>query len=173
MHRITATLAVVAWCCLSAAGAAPAAARGEKAPVWRYTFGKPAAGWFKADFDDSAWRRGPGGFGAGNTPSATARTEWSTPDIWIRREFEIAGEVPGKPGLRIYHDEDAEVYVNGVPAAKVLGHTVAYYVVPMTPPGAAALKTGTNVIAVHCRQTRGGQYIDVGIAGLAAPPKPK
>ena len=33
---------------------------------------------------------------------------------------------------------------------------------PLTPDGKAAIKTGTNLIAIHCHQTTGGQYIDAG-----------
>ena len=65
--------------------------------------------------------------------------------------------------LRVHHDEDAEVYVNGVLAARVSGFTTEYVEVPLTAAGRKALKAGQNVIAIHCHQTGGGQYIDAGL----------
>ena len=53
-----------------------------------HTLDKPAAGWFKPDFDDSAWQKEPGGFGIKGHAGAVVRTEWKTGDIWLRREFE-------------------------------------------------------------------------------------
>jgi hypothetical protein len=136
----------------------------EKEPmVWRYTFEKPAADWFKPDFDASAWKEGPAGFGAKGTPGAVVRMEWKTPDIWLRREFTLGSEKLNAPQLQMHHDEDAQVYLNGVLAARVSGFTTDYETFDLGAEAQAALKPGKNLLAVHCRQTAGGQYIDVGI----------
>src|SRR5262245_16854926 len=133
---------------------------------WRYAFGKPDGDWFKPGFDESLWPEGEGGFGTKMTPGAVVRTEWKTPDIWLRRSFELKEAPAGEVLLRMHHDEDAEVYINGVLAAKVTGYVTAYGEEPMSPEGRKALKAGKNLIAVHCKQTGGGQYIDVGLVEL-------
>ena len=99
-------------------------------------------------------------------------TAWTTPNIWIRRTFELKAK-PANPQLQIYHDEDAEVYINGKLAAKVPGYTTGYVTVPISKEAAAALKVGTNVFAVHCKQTMGGQGIDVGIVEVIEADKSK
>ncbi len=130
---------------------------------WRYTIDKPADGWFKSDFDASGWKEGPSGFGTKGTPGAMVRTEWKTDDIWLRREITLDRKLEN-PMLLMHHDEDVEVYVNGVLAAKAGGFITDYEEFELTKEGTAALKIGKNVIAAHCHQTQGGQYIDVGIA---------
>ncbi|MFO0797095.1 MAG: glycoside hydrolase family 2 TIM barrel-domain containing protein [Gemmataceae bacterium] len=135
----------------------------KDAQTWRHTTTRPADGWEKADFDAAAWGEGPGGFGTKGTPGGVIRTEWKTPDVWLRRVVELKAAPAGEVMLRLHHDEDAEVYVNGVLAARVTGYTTAYVEVPLTAAGKAALRPGRNVIAVHCRQTGGGQYIDAGL----------
>jgi predicted phosphodiesterase len=95
------------------------------------------------------------------------RTDWATPDIWARREFEIKSpEEIQNLGLRIHYDEDSEVYLNGVKIAETHGYTVNYVVVPANVLAKGALKAGKNLLAVHTHQTGGGQYIDVGLVDI-------
>jgi hypothetical protein len=133
---------------------------------WRYTTGKPAENWFKTDFNDTGWNVGVGGFGTKGTPGTVVRTEWKTPDIWLRSEITVPRGKFSSLHFRLHHDEDAEIYINGVLAGSYGGFTSEYEEFPMTPAGLKTLKPGKNCVAVHCKQTRGGQYIDVGIVEL-------
>ncbi len=133
---------------------------------WRYTLQKPDSGWFAPDFDYGDWKKGPGGFGTAGTPGAIVRTEWKTPDIWMRRDVSVPrGEIAGL-NVRIHHDEDAELYINGTLAGKYPGYTYEYEDVPLSRESQQLLKPGRNTIAIHCRQTKGGQYIDMGLEEL-------
>jgi hypothetical protein len=62
----------------------------------------------------------------------------------------------------LHHDEDVEIYINGVLALKTAGFVGSYDVFPLTKEGRAALQAGKNLIAIHCRQSTGGQYVDLG-----------
>ncbi|MEX2174973.1 MAG: sugar-binding domain-containing protein [Pirellulaceae bacterium] len=151
----------------------------EEPQTWRYTTTKPAEGWAKADFDDTSWQTGPGGFGNLNPPGSKVRSDWKTPDIWLRRTVKLPAGEGGKESattgrgytsgyaLSIHHDEDAEIYLNGALIASVKGYTTEYNAVPLDEKAfAAAARPGENVLAVHCHQTGGGQYIDVGLVRL-------
>ncbi|HEX6962072.1 MAG TPA: hypothetical protein VF175_09415, partial [Lacipirellula sp.] len=43
------------------------------------------------------------------------------------------------------------------------GYRGGYGLVPVDEPGKSPLKEGENTIAVHCRQSQGGQFVDVGL----------
>ena len=138
----------------------------EQPQSWQYTTSEPSDGWQQADFDDSDWQMGQGGFGTEGTPGTIVRTEWKTSDIWVRRTFELADTKLHRSQLSIHHDEDAEVYINGQLVAKLEGYTSSYARATLDKKAQSALKVGTNCIAIHCHQTGGGQYIDAGLVDV-------
>lgn len=129
---------------------------------WEYTLTKPADNWFEIAFDDSQWKKGPGGFGSQGTPGSVVRTDWRTSDIWLRKDFGLE-DIPGKLTLKVHHDEDAEIYLNGKQIATFSGYVTQYKTLDITAEALDVLQTGRNTLAIHCRQTGGGQYIDAGL----------
>jgi hypothetical protein len=134
-------------------------------PIYRYTFEQPAGAWFHPDYDARTWKEGPGGFGTQGTPGAIVRSEWKTSDIWLRRSVDLPAQALPTAHLIVYHDDAAEIYVNGILAAELPG-AAGYDTVSLSARVRAALKPGKNIVAVHCHQDRGGQGIDVGFATL-------
>jgi hypothetical protein len=109
---------------------------------------------------------GRSGFGRPNTRWGAVNTEWTSADLWLRRTFDLKGTAISNPHLKIFHDDDAEVYINGELVAKLAGSTGGYTFVPLGDAARRTLKAGTNTLAVHVHQERGGQYIDAGIVDV-------
>ncbi|HVU86285.1 MAG TPA: glycoside hydrolase family 2 TIM barrel-domain containing protein [Pirellulales bacterium] len=130
---------------------------------WLYTLNTPSTKWALPEFDDKSWSDAPGGFGTSDTPGAVVGTVWNTSDIWLRRRFTLGDVDRENVFLRLHHDEDADIYLNGVLAAKVTGYSTDYELVSIAPKARAALRAGENILAIHCHQTGGGQYIDAGL----------
>jgi hypothetical protein len=141
----------------------------SEAVLWRRAPGPPLSTWTAPDFDDSGWVEAPGGFGVEGTPGAVVRTEWKDSEIWLRRHFTWDGQGAGELCALLHHDEDVEIYINGVRAAALTGYSTDYFAAPLSPAAIKALKPGKNMVAVHCRQTGGGQYIDVGVQDVLPP----
>ncbi|MDF1852435.1 MAG: sulfatase-like hydrolase/transferase [Verrucomicrobiales bacterium] len=139
-------------------------------PHWKFTTKAPAKGWFRSGFDDSAWKTGIAGFGSKGTPGVTIQTDWTGREIWLRKSFGI-GKLPegGEFRLLLYHDEDVIVYLNGTEVVARKGYTTDYISVPLDAKARQLLKAGENVIAIHVRQTRGGQGIDAGLEWRETP----
>jgi len=157
------------------------------AQSWRYTNSTPPANWYAAGYNDSTWLTGNAGFGAGNPPNTAGllRTAWNSADIWLRRTFNpgtLTSQQISNLFFMVYHDEDVEIYINGVLAASASGYRTTYGLMAINAAGKAAIiPNAVNTLAVHCHQTGGGQYIDVGIVRrdstvvvtpLPAPAKP-
>jgi len=133
---------------------------------WRYTTMQPSGKWMNNDFNAGSWQLGKSGFGTQGTPGAKINTEWNTPDIYLRREITLPAGDWHELRLLAHHDEDAEIYINGVLAAKPRGFVAEYVTIPISSAARTALRPGKNVIAIHCHQSSGGQYIDVGIVEM-------
>jgi len=150
-------------------GIVPTSREGD--PVYQFSMSKPADDWMKPGADTASWKQGPGGFGTPGTPGAgKLGTAWNGSDIWVRRSFEMPKldeKQLSQLSLNIHHDEDIEVYLNGTLILKKEGFVAEYTQVPLTADARKALKPGgENLIAIHCRQTRGGQYLDFGLGTL-------
>ncbi len=134
----------------------------EGGTVWRYRTTEPDTGWTQPDFDDRGWRTGRGGFGRG-VEQARARTRWNTADIYLRLAVEVPAEGIAQASLRYFHDDDMEVFVNGEPLFTRPGYVTDYEEVTLAPDQVALFRPGRNVLAVHCRNHYGPQFVDIGI----------
>jgi len=136
--------------------------------LWRYTTTKPADNWYYNYYNDTKWLKGTGGFGSEGTPGGKIRTPWTTPDIWMRQNFMLGNLTPDlleNLVLLVHHDENCEIYINGVLAGTLTGYTAGYITFQMNDQAKKALMpNASNTISIHCHQTQGGQYIDAGIS---------
>ena len=148
----------------------PTAAR--RPGVWRYTTRKPADDWTRPEFDDSRWEQGPAGFGTAGTPGAFIGTTWDTPDIWIRRWVNFPPSIrPARLRLHVYHDEDVEIALNGVPVASRSGYRTNYETIEAQLDALGSIPPGKPIVlAAHCHQIGGGQGVDVGLTLIGIDP---
>lgn len=143
-------------------------ATAEQTPVsWRYVLEPPASDWFQPGFDESKWQQGQAPFGTLEPLfSRHPNTNWTTSDIWMRRVIELPAGAITDAAILLHHDEDATIYINGVVAVVAPAYNAEYEPLDVSPEAAATLKSGKNVIAVHCHQTGGGQYLDLGLEAV-------
>jgi hypothetical protein len=138
--------------------------------LWYYTMQRPASDWVKPAFKDTLWSQGYGSFGTTGTPGAAVRTQWKSEDIWLRRQITLPETDLTNLQFYVHHDEDVEIFVDGVLAATESGFTTDYVPMEIRPNALALLKPGAKVtLAVHCHQTVGGQNVDVAIASVVNP----
>jgi len=126
-----------------------------------YTFQQPVAGWERPAFANAvSWKTGPAPF---NSEPGQPGTAWTGHDVWVRRNASLAGLPTGKLVVLLWHDDDAEVYLNGVLLAKRAGANGQYDRIDVPAAGRAALRRGDNVLALHCANPQGGAHLDAGL----------
>jgi hypothetical protein len=134
----------------------------DRAWAGSYQFDDPGEGWEQPDFDDSKWKIGQASFG---TPDETnVSTVWQTPDIWVRRHFQIDEDLfHKKVFLRYSHDDTFELYVNGILVVKTGYEWHKNVIIELSDEVKNTLKKGQAVIAAHCNNKTGGGLVDFGI----------
>lgn len=128
---------------------------------------KPEGNWKAPDYDDSDWNLAPGAFGTTiNEP--TAVTDWSTPQIYVRRTFTLdkdtAEDLAGRNlYLEFCNDDDAIFYINGVEVHNTGAVCHKNEIVRIPAEAAATLHEGENLIAAECINPVANGLLDFGI----------
>ena len=97
-------------------------------------------------------------------------TPWNSKQIWVRRTFELNDTDIEQLILQLRHDDDVEVYINGLPVYACtrcyLRKTKEY---KLGDEIKKSLKKGTNLIAVKCINPSGNAWLDVGLGKQQLP----
>lgn len=132
-----------------------------------YTETAPAENWMMPDFNDRQWKKGQAPFG---DVKGMVKTLWQGRDLWVRRTFILDRADSRELYLKLRHDDDIVVYLNGKEIYKRKGHTDHYVYLPLDAAIRQQLKSGRNLFAVHVRNTGGGAWLDIGLAREPLPP---
>ncbi|MEO8821680.1 MAG: DUF5127 domain-containing protein, partial [Ginsengibacter sp.] len=129
----------------------------DKSYSVKYAETQPEDGWQNISFNDASWKSGKAPF---SDNKSTAGTQWNTKDLWVRRSFNLSKKDFNKLFLKLRHDDNIEVYLNGEKVYEKIGWIHKFEFLPLDK---ANLKIGENVLAIHIANTAGGAFLDAGI----------
>lgn len=135
----------------------------EQEVTWRYTVENPGTSWMAEDFDDTNWTQGKSPFGGSSYEAA--QTAWIEEDIWMRKQISLT-DPPSEPVIKITHNDDYEIYVNGELLINEEGYMGEYKYIKFNEDKAPLFKKGKNLIAVHCKNKGGDQHIAMGLGRM-------
>lgn len=135
-----------------------------------YTESTPADNWTQNNFDDSKWKKGTAPFG---NIEGVSKTIWTTRDIWMRRKFNVNNLDFKSPLLKLQHDDDVQVYLNGALVYEAGCCAGKYLLLPMSDLIKSKLIKGENIFAIHVVNTGGGALLDAGIVEKVVPQNDK
>lgn len=134
-----------------------------------YTETSPVSDWTSADFNASEWRSGAAPFGDLVTGAGTA---WTSKELWVRRVFDLSDPVLKDLTLKLNHDDNVEVFLNGQLIYSFIGWTSnRFSYIPVKEAALKHLRKGRNVLAVHIRNTVGAAWLDAGLISSASSSK--
>lgn len=132
----------------------------ESAYEATYTQEEPTADWNTKKFDDSSWKKGEAPF---SDNVSQAKTVWKSNDLWYRRSFDLTDKNLKTLYLKLRHDDNVIVYINGEQVFEDEGWQHSYKYIPINPEIISSLKRKNNLLAIHIRNTSGGQWLDAGL----------
>jgi hypothetical protein len=133
----------------------------EQAYTVQYTETEPAAGWMNKGFTDAQWKTGAAPFSSSKSRS---KTLWTSKNIWMRRSFVLNELNIDKLFLKLHHDDNVEVYLNGELVYTCNCWNGKAQMFPLTDAMKSKLVKGENILAIHCANTAGGAYLDAGLS---------
>lgn len=142
---------------------------GEGQPVvCSFTENDPGKEWMMPAYDDSKWNKGKMPFGKGWANDFA--TPWNSKSIWVRRSFELNDTEIERLVLQLRHDDDVEVFINGVPAYSCENCYVgAIKEYKLNDAARKAIRKGKNMLAMHCINPRGNAWLDAGLGKQSIP----
>jgi GH43 family beta-xylosidase len=108
-------------------------------PGFRYTANQPQPNWTDLAYDDGLWQNGE-------------HIVWDSPAVYLRKTFTIDPSRTGNLALRVNHNGDIRVYLNGKEIYNKAGADYVLY--NLGEKDRSALKKGKNVLAVESRKGR-------------------
>lgn len=135
------------------------AAGNNKIPI-QYTNSSPSSDWKNGEVNN--WEKGTLPF-SDNADNKNA-TIWKTKDLWVVRKFHLDKLPTSDLFLKMFHDDNVEVYLNGQQIFQKEGWNISLEYFALANTAKALLKKGQNVLAVHIANTKGGAYLDFGLS---------
>ncbi|PRD49067.1 glutaminase [Sphingobacterium haloxyli] len=128
-----------------------------------------AEGWNVSDFNDTDWREGVLPI---SDNKAISGTFWESDAIWVRREFSLDKIDENEPlFLKLHHDDNVEVYLNGTLVFKREGWNHGFEYFDISSKAKGILRKGKNVLAIQLKNTAGGRFLDFDLVNSIASDK--
>ncbi len=134
----------------------------------KYTETEPASNWQNENYDAREWNTGRGPFGSVDG----MKTQWTSRDIWVRRQFMLNEVNTRNLLLKLKYDDNIQVYLNGSLIYEATCCAGGFKLLPLTDEAKSKLKKGKNVVAIHVENTGGPGILDLGIVEKLPPDEP-
>ncbi len=132
---------------------------------FKFTQSTPGLNWNSTSFNDADWKSGAAPFG---DAEHFAKTPWKSKNLWLRRAFDLNELNLKDLSLKLNHDDDIKVYLNGTLVYDRQGWTDNKFIyVPLKSEVIKNLKAKGNILAIHVANTAGGQGLDAGLVTTA------